>query len=63
MNIVGIIFYLFMTVIIVYSLIAIYSLLSYGKSRILGLTVTILYLIILVSLYGAAISNLNQIKL
>jgi hypothetical protein len=63
MNIVGIIFYLFMTVIVVYSLIAIYSLLSYGKSRILGLTVTILYLIILVSLYGAAISNLNQIKL
>jgi hypothetical protein len=61
-SIVALIFYLIMAAFVIYSLIAIYSLLKYGRSKMLGLTVVILYLIISLSLYLAALGNLEKIK-
>jgi len=60
-TVVALLFYLIMAGFIIYSLIAIYSLLRYSRNRILALTVAILYLIISSGLYVAAISNLSQI--
>ncbi len=61
-SILALAFYLIMAAFIIYSLIAIYALLKYGRSKTLGLAVTILYLIISLSLYAAAVGNLNKIK-
>lgn len=61
-TILGLIFYLLMAGFMLYSLLTIYSLLRFGRSRILGIIVSILYLIITAGLYAAAVSNLNAIK-
>ncbi len=60
-TIVSFIFHALMIVLAVYSLIAVYSLLRYGRSKSLGLVVSLLYLVIITSLYVAAVTNLNQI--
>ncbi len=60
-QIISLFFYLLMVALIVYSLIAIYSLLRYGRSQILGIGITLLYLIITASLYAAAVTNLNKL--
>lgn len=44
-----------------YSLLAIYVLLRYGQSRVLGLTITALYAILMLSLYAGAMANFNRI--
>ncbi len=45
----------------IYSLIMIYVLLRFGKSKILGMVVSLLYLLLMLSLYAAANDNFNQI--
>lgn len=61
-SILAIVFYIVMAGFILYSLLAIYSLLRFGRSKILGIIVSLLYLIISASLYAAAVHNLNAIK-
>jgi hypothetical protein len=60
-SILAIVFYLFMAGFVLYSLLAIYSLLRFGQSKILGIIISILYLIISAGLYAAAVNNLNAI--
>ena len=54
-------FYLFMAGFILYSLISLYALMRFGRSKILAIIVSIIYLIISASLYAAAVGNLNLI--
>ena len=61
-SIISIVFYLIMAAFVLYSLLAIYSLLRFGRSKILGLIISLLYLIISAGLYAAAVNNLNAIK-
>ena len=61
-SILSIVFYLIMVGIVLYSLIAIYALLRYGRDRILAIIISLVYLIISASLYAAAVGNLNNIK-
>jgi predicted membrane channel-forming protein YqfA (hemolysin III family) len=61
-SVIAIIFYLIMAAFVLYSLIALYSLLRFGRTKILAIIVSILYLIISAGLYAAAVSNLNAIK-
>ncbi len=61
-TLVALVFYLLMVGFVIYSLIALYSLLRFGRSVIVAITVSILYLIISASLYAAAVGNLNSIK-
>ncbi|MBX4191733.1 MAG: hypothetical protein KW804_02965 [Candidatus Doudnabacteria bacterium] len=60
-TVVAVIFYLIMAALMIYSLLALYALLNFGRSKILGAIISILYLIIIASLYAAAVGNLNQI--
>ncbi len=60
-TILALVFYILMAGFILYSLLALYALLRYGRSKILVIFVSILYLIITASLYAAAIGNLNNI--
>lgn len=60
-TILALVFYLLMAGFVLYSLIALYSLLRYGRSRILTIIISIIYLIISAGLYAAAVSNLNAI--
>ncbi|OGE88311.1 MAG: hypothetical protein A3J07_00775 [Candidatus Doudnabacteria bacterium RIFCSPLOWO2_02_FULL_49_13] len=55
-------FYVLMAGFVIYSLVALYSLLRFGRSMILAIIVALLYLIISASLYAAAVGNLNGIK-
>jgi hypothetical protein len=61
-TILTVIFYIIMALFALYSLLAIYSLLRFGRARILAITVSLLYLVIAAGLYAAAVSNLNNIK-
>jgi len=61
-SILAIFFYLLMAAFVLYSLLALYSLLRFGRSKVLATIVSILYLIITAGLYAAAVSNLNAIK-
>ncbi len=61
-TVVALVFYLVMAGFIIYSIIGLYSLMRFGRSRTLTISVSILYLIISASLYAAAIGNLNAIK-
>lgn len=45
----------------IYSLVMIYVLLRFGKSKILGVVVSLLYLLLMLSLYAAANDNFNQV--
>jgi hypothetical protein len=62
MQIINVIFYLVMAMLVLYSLLALYSLLRFGRSKILGIVVSLLYLIIMAGLYAAAVANLDAIK-
>jgi hypothetical protein len=62
-TIIALIFYLLMAGFVLYSLLALYTLLRFGRSTILGIIISILYLIITASLYAAAVQNLNAIQL
>ncbi len=60
-TILALVFYILMAGFILYSLLALYALLRHGRSKILVILVSIIYLIITASLYAAAIGNLNNI--
>ncbi len=59
---VSLIFYIIMAGFVLYSLLALYALLRFGRNKILAIIVSLLYLIITAGLYAAAISNLSNIK-
>ncbi|OGE73583.1 MAG: hypothetical protein A3I07_02440 [Candidatus Doudnabacteria bacterium RIFCSPLOWO2_02_FULL_42_9] len=61
-TILNVFFYLIIAAFLIYSIIAIYSLLRYGRTKILSISVIVVYLIISAGLYAAAVSSLNQIK-
>ncbi|OGE82461.1 MAG: hypothetical protein A3B10_00085 [Candidatus Doudnabacteria bacterium RIFCSPLOWO2_01_FULL_44_21] len=61
-SIVSLIFYLIMAGFVLYSLIALYALLRYGRSKILAIVVSLVYLTITAGLYVAAVNNLSNIK-
>ncbi len=62
-SILALVFYLIMAGIVIYSLVALYALMRYGRSKLLTITVSIIYLVICGGLYLAAITNLNNIRL
>lgn len=62
-SIVALIFYLIMAGFVLYSLLALYALMRYGRTKIITIAVALVYLIICGSLYLAAVVNLNDIKL
>ena len=62
-SIISVIFYLIMAAFMLYSLQAIYTVLRFGRSKILAIIVCIVYLIISASLYFAAINYLERINL
>ena len=61
-SIISVIFYLIMAVFVLYSLQAIYALLKFGRSKILGIIVSIVFMIISGSLYAAAVVILGKIN-
>ncbi len=56
-----ILFFAAMTILGIFSLIMIYVLLRFGKSKSLGLILSALYLLLMISLFAAAVANLNAI--
>lgn len=58
----ALIFYIVTAGFILYSLMALYSLLRWGQSKITAILVSVFYLIITASLYAAAIVKLNAIR-
>ena len=62
-SILALVFYLLMAGFVFYSLLGIYALLRFGRSKILAIIICIVYLMISAGLYAAAVSNLNAIKL
>lgn len=54
-------FYILLGIHGLYSLVMVYILLRYGKSKILGLVVSALYAIIVTTLYAAAMANFSQL--
>ena len=61
--ILALVFYVLMVGYVLYSLIALYALLRFGRTKILAIIVSLLYLIASAGLYAAAVGNLNNIKL
>ncbi len=61
-TILALIFYIIMAGFAFYSILAIYTLLRYARSKPLALAVVLLYLVISSGLYAAALINLNSIK-
>jgi hypothetical protein len=61
-TILALIFYLLMAGFVGYSLIALYALIRFGRSKILSLVIALLYLLISASLYAAALGSLNAIR-
>ena len=61
-TIIALVFYILMAGYILYTLVALYALLRFGRSTILGIIVALLYLVISASLYAAAVGNLNNLK-
>lgn len=61
-TLVALVFYILMAGYILYTLIALYALLRFGRSTILAIIVSILYLLISAGLYAAAVGNLSNIK-
>lgn len=59
--VIEVIFYGAMLFLGFYSIIMIYVLLRFGKSKILGLIISVFYLILITSLYAAALENFNNI--
>ncbi|KKW23490.1 MAG: hypothetical protein UY65_C0002G0015 [Parcubacteria group bacterium GW2011_GWA2_51_12] len=57
------IFYGLLLLLSVYSLVMIYVLFRYGKSKILGTILSAFYLLVILSLYAAAEANLSMIPI
>ncbi len=55
-------FYIVSAGFILYSMVALYSLLRFGRSKVTAILVTVFYLIMATSLYAAAILKLNAIR-
>ena len=58
----GAIFYILVLISLFFSLITIYSLIKYGKSRGLGFVVSVIYLIIYLALISSGTTILTNIK-
>jgi hypothetical protein len=56
-----IIFFGLILILALYSVIMLYSLIRFGKSKVLGLVMSALYLLLMVSLYTAAQNGFNAI--
>ena len=61
-SLLGLIFYIIMAGFVLYSLLALYALLRFGRSKVLAIGISIIYLIISAGLYAVAVGNLNNIK-
>lgn len=61
-TILALIFYVLMLGLVVYSFLSLYALNKYGRSRILAVSVSLLYIIIIASIFAAAQTNLNEIN-
>jgi hypothetical protein len=61
-SIVTIAFYLILFAFIIYSLLATYALLRYGRSKKIGLITAAVYIVICTGLFTFAIINLNNLK-
>lgn len=55
------VFYFLMSAITLYALISVYALIRFAQSKALALIVSALFLIIMLSLFGAAVGNFRQI--
>lgn len=55
-------FYLLMLGLAVYSFLSLYALNKYGRSKILAVSVSLFYIIVIASIFAAAQINLNEIK-
>lgn len=60
-NIINLVFHLFMFFIVTYSGFAIFSLIRYGKSQILGFVVSAVYIALLSGLYFQALSIIKSL--
>jgi hypothetical protein len=60
-TILALVFYILMAGFVLYSLLALYALLKFGRSKILSIVISLLYLIISAGLYAAAVGNLSTI--
>lgn len=61
-TILALVFYIIMAGFAIYSLMAIYALVRYGRSKLIALGIALLYLVVMAGLYAAAVENLNHIK-
>ncbi|MEO8065515.1 MAG: hypothetical protein ABI643_01505 [Candidatus Doudnabacteria bacterium] len=61
-TILALVFYILMAAYVLYSLLAIYALVKFGRSKGLAILVSLFYLAISSGLYAAAVINLNNIK-
>ncbi|MBI4363549.1 MAG: hypothetical protein HY545_01740 [Candidatus Doudnabacteria bacterium] len=60
--VIALVFYLIMAVFVIYSMLAMYALIRFGKNKLLAFAVSLLYIVIAAGLYGAAVDNLNLLK-
>lgn len=60
-RIIDIAFHLFMIFLAIWSGIAIFAHIRYGQSKILSLVVTVVYIMLVTSLYGQALSIISKI--
>jgi MFS family permease len=61
-TILALVFYVLMLGFVIYSFLSLYTLNKYGRSKILSAGVSLLYIIIIASIFAAAQTNLNNIK-
>jgi hypothetical protein len=61
-TILALLFYLFMIGFMLYSALAIYALMRFGKSKTLGAAVSLTYVVIIAGFFTAAVINLNNVK-
>jgi hypothetical protein len=61
-SILALVFYVTLAGFVIYSMLALYALLRFGRSKTMALVISILYLIISAGLYAAAVGNLSNIK-
>lgn len=61
-TILALFFYVIMLGLVVYSFLSLYALNKYGRSKLLAVSVSLLYIIIIASIFAAAQINLNEIK-
>ncbi|OGE80809.1 MAG: hypothetical protein A3H72_02945 [Candidatus Doudnabacteria bacterium RIFCSPLOWO2_02_FULL_48_8] len=59
---IALVFYLLMAGFVVYSFLALYALNRFGHSKLLATVISLIYIVIIASLFAAAQTNLNSIK-